>query len=90
MCLRWAQSRHAERRRGPRRMLPLRPLLPDGRLGDDAVGTLAGRIAVKLACKRRNDGAHEAALAFVRELIAVGSTTPAPAPAENERVPAEL
>jgi hypothetical protein len=88
MCLRWAQSRHAERRRGPRRMLPLRPLLPDGRLGDDAVGTLAGRIAVKLACKRRNDGAHEAALAFVRELVAVGTGAPAPAPVEEERVPA--
>ena len=72
MCLRWAQARHEERRRGPRRLLPLRPLLPDGRLGDDAAGTLAGRIAVKDASRRRSEGAHEAALDFVRALIAVG------------------
>jgi hypothetical protein len=72
MCLSWAQERHAEQRHGARRLLPSRPLLPDGRLGDDAAGTLAGRIAVKLACRRRTEGAHAAALAFVRELLAVG------------------
>jgi hypothetical protein len=72
MCLRWAQTRHEHRRRGPRRLLPLRPLLPDGRLGDDAAGTLAGRIAVKDAGRRRAEGVHDDALAFVRELIAVG------------------
>src|SRR5687767_13125305 len=55
MCLRWAQARHAERRRGARRLLPPRPLLPDGRLGDDAAGTLAGRLAVKLATRRRGE-----------------------------------
>ena len=33
-----------------------RPLLPDGRLGDDAAGTLAGRIAVKLACQAARRG----------------------------------
>jgi hypothetical protein len=71
MCLAWAQKRHQELRHGPRRLLPLRPLLPDGRLGDDAAGTLAGRLAVKLATRRRSEGAHEAAVAFVRELIAV-------------------
>ena len=73
MCLAWAQQRHAELRQGARRLLPSRPLLPDGRLGDDAAGTLAGRIAVKQASRRRPEGAHEAALAFVRELIAVGA-----------------
>jgi hypothetical protein len=73
MCVRWAQARHDLVRRGPRRLLPLRPLLPDGRLGDDAAGTMAARIAVKQACKRRADGAHEAALAFVRQLLAVGA-----------------
>jgi hypothetical protein len=77
MCLRWAQSRHSAHRRGARRLLPLRPLLPDGRLGDDAAGTLAGRIAVKQASKRRVSGGHEAAVAFVHELLAVGA---APAP----------
>src|ERR687896_348334 len=40
---------------------------------DDTAGTLAGRIAVKQASRRRPEGAHEAALAFVRELIAVGT-----------------
>jgi hypothetical protein len=73
MCLRWAQERHNLLRHGPRRLLPLRRLTPDGRLGDDATGTLAGRLAVKLACRRKSEGAHEAALAFVRELIAVGA-----------------
>jgi hypothetical protein len=73
MCLAWAQQRHAEQRHGARRLLPSRPLLPDGRLGDDAAGTLAGRIAVKQACRRRTEGAHAAAVAFVRELIAVGA-----------------
>jgi hypothetical protein len=76
MCLAWAQKRHQQLRHGPRRLLPLRPLLPDGRLGDDAAGTLAGRLAVKLATKRRAVGAHEAAVAFVRELIAVGEPAP--------------
>jgi hypothetical protein len=73
MCLRWAQTRHTARRRGVRRLLPRRPLLPDGRLGDDAAGTLAGRIAVKQATKRRATGGHEAALQFVHELLAVGA-----------------
>lgn len=86
MCLRWAQSRHEERRRGPRRLLPVRPLLPDGRLGDDAAGTLAGRIAVKEAGRRRSDGAHEAALAFVRDLIALGRPSTEPhVPTARER-----
>ena len=85
MCLRWAQTRHDERRRGPRRLLPVRPLLPDGRLGDDAAGTLAGRIAVKDASRRRAEGTHEAALAFVRELIAVGARDRTPSTAEEER-----
>ena len=79
MCLRWAQERHGQRRRGPRRLLPLRPLLPDGRLGDDAAGTLAGRLAVKQASRRRSEGAHEAALTFVRSLLATGRA-PAPTP----------
>jgi hypothetical protein len=82
MCLAWAQKRHLELRHGPRRLLPRRPLLPDGRLGDDAAGTLAGRLAVKLATRRRSVGAHEAALAFVRELIAVGE----PAPVAHEEL----
>jgi hypothetical protein len=73
MCLQWAQARHSDRRRGARRLLPRRPLLPDGRLGDDAAGTLAGRIAVKQATKRRVSGGHEAAMAFVHELLAVGA-----------------
>src|SRR5919198_2804630 len=77
LCLQWAQSRYGTGRRGMRRLLPRRPLLPDGRLGDDAAGTLAGRVAVKQATKRRVAGGHEAALAFVRELLAVG-TAPAP------------
>ena len=83
LCLEWAQSRHDRRRRGARRLLPPRTLLPDGRLGDDAAGTLAGRIAVKLACKRRSEGAHEAALAFVHELIAVGTPRPSATPRET-------
>jgi len=77
LCLHWAQSRYGTGRRGMRKLLPKRPLLPDGRLGDDAAGTLAGRVAVKQACKRRAEGAHEAAVAFVREMLAVGA---APAP----------
>jgi hypothetical protein len=72
MCLSWAQERYGALRHGPRRLLPLRPLLPDGRLGDDAAGTLAGRIAVKLATRRRQECAHAEAVAFVRELIGVG------------------
>jgi hypothetical protein len=90
MCLKWAQERHVELRHGPRRLLPLRPLLPDGRLGDDAAGTLAGRLAVKLACKRRTESTHEAAIAFVRELVAVGEPKPAPVPASRERKPAAV
>jgi hypothetical protein len=85
MCLTWAQQRHSELRHGPRRLLPLRPLLPDGRLGDDAAGTLAGRIAVKQACRRRPEGAHEAALAFVRELISVGAPRRPSVPGPRER-----
>jgi hypothetical protein len=77
LCLRWAQERYGDKARGMRRLLPHRPLLPDGRLGDDAAGTLAGRVAVKQACKRRAEGTHEAALASVRGLLAVGA---APAP----------
>ena len=73
MCLRWAQAHHGDLRRGARRLLPQRPLLPDARLGDDAAGTLAGRLAVKLASRRKSDEAHQAALAFVQELIAVGA-----------------
>lgn len=87
-CLRWAQERHGELRRGARRLLPLRPLLPDGRLGDDAAGTLAGRLAVKQASRRKAEGGHEAALAFVRELLAVVGPAPAPTQAaEQEREP---
>jgi hypothetical protein len=85
MCLRWAQARHNAHRRGVRRLVPRRPLLPDGRLGDDAAGTLAGRVAVKQATKRRVTGGHEAALAFVRELLAVG----APAHGETPVAPVE-
>jgi hypothetical protein len=84
LCLRWAQERYGDKARGVRRLLPHRPLLPDGRLGDDAAGTLAGRVAVKQACKRRAEGAHEAALAFVRELLAVGAA-PAPTLGEQDR-----
>jgi hypothetical protein len=84
MCMRWAQAHHGELRRGARRLLPLRPLLPDARLGDDAAGTLAGRLAVKLACRRKSEGTHEAALAFVRELIAVGTSARTAAPVEVE------
>jgi hypothetical protein len=72
MCLSWAHAHHGELRRGPRRLLRLRPLVPDGRLGDDAAGTLAGRLAVKLACRRKSEGMHEAVLAFVRALIDAG------------------
>ena len=77
LCMQWAQERAGAGRTGVRKLLPKRPLLPDGRLGDDAAGTLAGRVAVKQACKRREQGAHEAAVDFVRELLAVG-TAPAP------------
>ncbi len=77
LCMQWAQERAGAGRTGVRKLLPKRPLLPDGRLGDDAAGTLAGRVAVKQACKRREQDAHEAAVDFVRELLAVG-TAPAP------------
>jgi hypothetical protein len=90
LCLRWAQERYGLHRRGARRLLPLRPLLPDGRLGDDAAGTLAGRIAVKQASKRRTEGGHDAALEFVRELVAVGAKDRAPAPAEATEEPAAV
>jgi hypothetical protein len=83
MCLRWAQTRHNAQRRGARKLMPRRPLLPDGRLGDDAAGTLAGRVAVKQATKRRVPGGHEAALDFVRELLSVGAA-PAPTLPENQ------
>jgi hypothetical protein len=81
MCLAWAQERHGAQRR----LFPRRPLLPDGRLGDDAAGTLAGRVAVKQACRRRAEDAHEAALTFVRELVAVGAPAPAAARRKAER-----
>jgi hypothetical protein len=81
LCLQWAQGHYGAGRRGVRKLLPKRPLLPDGRLGDDAAGTLAGRVAVKQACKRRAEGSHESAVAFVRELVAVGA---APAPSLRE------
>ena len=81
LCLQWAQERSGAGRTGVRKLLPKRPLLPDGRLGDDAAGTLAGRVAVKQACKRRELGAHESALDFVRELLTVGT---APAPTETK------
>ena len=90
MCLAWAQARHQDLRHGPRRLLPRRPLTPDGRLGDDAAGTLAGRLAVKLACRRRSESTHEAAIAFVRELVAVGEPRAASAPAVRERTPASI
>jgi hypothetical protein len=86
MCLRWAQERATARRHGARRLLPRRTLLPDGRLGDDAAGTLAGRIAVKHATKRRVTGGHEAAVQFVHELLAVGAVPAAPTP--REEIPA--
>jgi hypothetical protein len=89
LCLLWAHNRSTGARRGARRLLPRRQLLPDGRLGDDAAGTLAGRIAVKQACKRRAEGAHEAALAFVRELLAVGAA-PAPTVPEKREEPSPL
>jgi hypothetical protein len=85
MCLQWAQARHINLRRGPRRLLPARPLLPDARLGDDAAGTLAGRLAVKLASRRKAADAHEAALAFVHELIAVGAPKGTATEAEPEK-----
>jgi len=85
MCMAWAQARHGERRRGPLRLLPPRPLLPDERLGADAAGTLAGRLAAKLVARRRScDGAHEAALGFIRELIAVGAPREAQAPDRDQ------
>ena len=84
MCLAWAQERHAGLRHGPRRLLPARPIVPDGRLGDDAAGTLAGRIAVKLANRRRSEDAHATALAFVRSLIAVGAPGPAAPPRDRQ------
>lgn len=87
MCLRWAQSHHNAQRNGARRLLPRRPLLPDGRLGDDAAGTLAGRVAVKESAKRRVSGGHEATLEFVRELLAVGA---APAPTLPETQPSAI
>ena len=42
------------------------------------VSNFAESIAVKQASRRRTEGAHAAALAFVRELIAVGTPQPAP------------
>jgi len=86
MCLRWAQEHHGELRRGPRRLLPLRPLTPDGRLGDDAAGTLAGRLAVKLASRRRPESAHHEAMTFVRALLALGVPAERAAPKELEIV----
>jgi hypothetical protein len=82
LCLRWAAERYSTRKRGMKRLVPRRPLLPDGRLGDDAAGTLAGRVAVKQACKRRAEGTHDEALEFVRALLAVGA---APAPTADEQ-----
>jgi hypothetical protein len=88
MCMAWAQARHGERRRGPLRLLPARPLLADERLGADAAGTLAGRLAAKLVARRRSsDGAHQAAMAFVRDLIAVGALRGQHVPAQREQVP---
>jgi hypothetical protein len=87
LCLQWAQRRYGTGRRGVRKLLPRRPLLPDGRLGDDAAGTLAGRVAVKQATKRRAEGAHEAALAFVRQLLAVGAAPAPTLPETREQTP---
>jgi hypothetical protein len=90
LCLRWAQARHNVARRGARRLMPRRPLLPDGRLGDDAAGTLAGRVAVKQATKRRVSGGHEAALAFVRELLSVGAAPAPTLPREEAQPPSAI
>ena len=73
MCVRWAQDRHAELRRGLRRYLPTRIGVPAaGGIGDDAAGTLAGTLAARIAA-RRTPGAHEAASAFVRQLLELGN-----------------
>ena len=89
MCMAWAQARHGERRHGPRRLLPARPPMPDGRVADDAAGTLAGRLAAKLVMRRRSGSAQAAVLAFVRELVAAGGRGAAPAAgAPRERVSA--
>lgn len=89
LCLAWAQDRHTELRRGARRLLPPRPLLPDARLGDDAAGTLAGRLAVRLASRRRGEDHHAAVVAFVRELVSVGAPAAAAPAATREPVTAE-
>jgi hypothetical protein len=88
-CIAWAQARHDERRRGARRLLPGRPPTPDARLGDDAAGTLAGRLASAQASRRRGEEAHAAALEFIGELVALGAPAAPPIPpAEGAQPPA--
>ena len=72
LCLVWARERQDELRRGVRRFFPPRAGVPSGGIGDDAAGTLAGTLASRVAAKR-HPGAHESALAFVRDLIALGN-----------------
>jgi hypothetical protein len=86
LCVRWAQARQDELRTGVRRLLPPRPLLPDGRLGDDAAGTLAATMAARLVARRRTR-AHEQALSFVEALVAVGAPASEPAADLRPRAP---
>jgi hypothetical protein len=79
-ALQWAEEHYELTRRGLAKLLPrVWPAQSGG--GADA-GTIAGRVAVKLlACGR--PCAHEAALAFVEQLIAYGR----PPHIANARVP---
>ena len=80
IALDWAEQRHPQTRRLLSSLLPAAsPTRCAGR-GADA-GTIAGRVAVKLA-GRRQPHAHAAALALVDRLIAVGR------PAAEPGVPA--
>ena len=82
-CAWLGRSRGTRSAGGPRRPLPLRPLLPDGRLGDDAAG--AGGPARGQGCRAAPVGRRaRAALAFMRELIAVGGRR-TDAPTARER-----
>jgi hypothetical protein len=75
-CVEWAEDVH--RRGGVRRGLRLRLRrlpLPDRRMGAEAAGVLAANVASR-AAGRRNHEMHDAALALVDELLAMGGRTP--------------
>jgi hypothetical protein len=69
-CLAFAEKLHRERASRGRRW-PRKAPTPDARLGVEAPGALAAQLAARAT--RQDPAVHPAALAFVAELVALGS-----------------